>query len=119
MKNLTLAIALISLAPLTALGSQADSYKVKGDSEAVAICKAVLKDDPGSLDTKLERYHQKNRVKAKYLRKHDPVILEDFSCNGKSLLKFAEVSESSKVARYLVSYSYGKPVVYVDDVAAN
>jgi hypothetical protein len=119
MKTLTLPILIVSLASMTALSSQADNVKVKGDSEAIAICKAVLKNDAKSLDNKLERYHKQDRIRAKYLKKHHPALLEDFSCNSQSLLEFAESTDSSNVARYLISYSYGKPTVYVDDVAAN
>jgi hypothetical protein len=119
MKTLTLATLLVSLTSMTALATHADSVRVKGDSEAIAICKAVLKNDAKSLDNKLERYHKQDRVRAKYLQKHHPALLEDFSCNGQSLLEFAESTDSSNVARYLISYSYGKPTVYVDDVAAN
>jgi hypothetical protein len=119
MKTLTLATLLVSLTSMTALATPADSVRVKGDSEAIAICKAVLKNDAKSLDNRLERYHKQDRVRAKYLKKHHPALLEDFSCNGKSLLEFAELTDSSNVARYLISYSYGTPTVYVDDVAAN
>ena len=119
MKTLLNFLSIALVIPGTALAADTIDYRVKGEGNALAICKAVIADDTVKLDKKLEQAHKKDRIKNMYLQQHSAVLLDDFSCNGKSLQQFAENIGAQKVVRYLDGYESGNPRIYIDDVAAN
>ena len=119
MKTLLNFLSIALVIPGTALAADTIDYRVKGEGNALAICKAVIADDTVKLDKKLEQAHKKDRIKNMYLQQHSAVLLDDFSCNGKSLQQFAENIGAQKALRYLDGYESGNPRIYIDDVAAN
>lgn len=119
MKTILHFLSIALLIPGTALAADSIDYRVKGESKAMAVCKAVIADDTVKLDKKLEQAHKQDRIKNTYLKQHSAILLDDFSCNGKSLQQFAENIGAQKVLRYLDGYESGNPRIYIDDVAAN
>lgn len=115
MKYLTCLIAVLLFAPLASQAN--DAYKVKGDSQAMAVCKAVLSNDAAKLERILGSYHEDNSALAFYVRKHDSVILDDFSCNDMSLYDFSYKVGANNISRYIEGYMKGDPRIYVEDVA--
>lgn len=115
MKVITLIIAFLLLAPKLV---QADtSYLVKGESQAKAVCKAVLADDVQRLDRTLKSYQKQSNIVAFYARKSDTLWAEDFECNDMSLAEFSVKVEAINVARYLRETGEGEPRIYVEDLA--
>lgn len=96
LKVIATGVALTAATLLGAATANASDVEYRGESTAVAICRAIVEDNPSEVKANLDKAAREN-----------PGVLftmsskNAFQCNGKSLEDFAEATGSGKALAYL------------------
>ncbi|MGK0441165.1 MAG: hypothetical protein ACJA0N_000962 [Pseudohongiellaceae bacterium] len=101
-----------------AMSAVETKYSVKGHGEALSICQSIVKDDTVKLSAIIKRSVQNDRLKSHYL-KNSSAVLNDYSCNNLSLMKFANRVNAYDSAQWLSSYKSRGSSIFMDELTSS